>query len=636
MEYQKSGDTSWKSISGTTVTGLANGTYYVRKKAVAATSFKSANATVTIEPYTTTEPEKNIYKFGRDTYGFQNFGDSDSPGGHCFGMSVTSSGYYLGLLDISITGGNNNQGLYALSANSTVKAPICYYQPRQGSPALKATVAGGSTYKTGVSNITSDWTEVVNYVKSHAYDDKGGLQIGFRKNSQGGHAINFLRYSEVDGQPRIYAYDNNFPKSETYFYKDNQGLIRQAPNSTFSGAIDCIALRNVATYFSIAGGFNLTHVIYADKDTISVENAVVYPMDGNIELGEHVMFEIPEQMEQVVIIPLTDGAAFKYLDNTYSFGKIDDDTIGILTLSTLEENALAQDPVFTVIQNSEQTYTVTVKAGVGGTVSGGGKFAKNTEVTITATPNTGFAFDGWYDNSVRYETGLKITGAGAVYTFTVTGDCMLEARFTANEPNPGSISNFAKTKTYKSGMFTDVDENQWYGFKQGKVIASAYEYGLMQGNSANTFNPTGNITIAEAITVASRVHSIYMTGKENFTAGNPWYQPYVDYAVANGIISSGDFTNYTRSATRAEMAYIFSRSLPTAEFAAQNTVNSLPDVNTGTKYYDAILSLYKAGVVGGNDAAGTFKPNANITRAEAAAIISRVVLPTTRLSGKTY
>jgi len=59
-------------------------------------------------------------------------------------------------------------------------------------------------------------------------------------------------------------------------------------------------------------------------------------------------------------------------------------------------------------------------------------------------------------------------------------------------------------------------------------------------------------------------------------------------------------------------------------------------VNAGTKYYDAILTLYKAGVVGGNDAAGTFKPTANITRAEAAAIISRVVLPSTRQSGKTY
>ena len=83
-------------------------------------------------------------------------------------------------------------------------------------------MAGGSYYLNYVNNITSDWTEVVNYVKSHAYDDKGSLQIGYRGTyidkgevKQAGHAINFLRYSEVGGQPRIYAYDNNFPNGET-------------------------------------------------------------------------------------------------------------------------------------------------------------------------------------------------------------------------------------------------------------------------------------------------------------------------------------------------------------------------------------------------------------------------------------
>ena len=185
-------------------------------------------------------------------------------------------------------------------------------------------------------------------------------------------------------------------------------------------------------------------------------------------------------------------------------------------------------------------------------------------------------------------------------------------------------------------MFTDVDENAWYGFNQGKVIARAYEYGLMKGDSATTFNPTGNMTVAEAITVAARVHSIYMTGEESFAQSSPWYKVYVDYAIDKGIIKSDDFTDYTRAATRAEMAYIFSKSLPAAEFAEQNTVNSLPDVNSDTPYYNAILTLYKAGIVTGNDDKGTFSPGNNITRAEAAAIISRVILPATRVSGKMY
>jgi len=77
------------------------------------------------------------------------------------------------------------------------------------------------------------------------------------------------------------------------------------------------------------------------------------------------------------------------------------------------------------------------------------------------------------------------------------------------------------------------------------------------------------------------------------------------------------------------MAYIFSRSLPESEFAQINNITSIPDVNQSTRYNDAIFLLYRAGVLTGN-AQGTFRPNDNINRAEAAAIISRVILPDTR------
>jgi len=201
-------------------------------------------------------------------------------------------------------------------------------------------------------------------------------------------------------------------------------------------------------------------------------------------------------------------------------------------------------------------------------------------------------------------------------------------------PGEAGLANFVKTESYKSGQFSDVDDNLWYG----PVVASVYEYGLMRGTGAAAFNPSGNITLAEAITIAARVHSIYSTGSENSASGNPipWYQANVDYAITNGIIAPNDFSNYTRAASRAEMVYIFSRALPQSEFKEQNTVNSLPDVNSGTPYHDSIFALYKAGVLTGNDAQGTFYPDRGISRAEAAAIASRVILPDTRESGRTY
>jgi len=208
------------------------------------------------------------------------------------------------------------------------------------------------------------------------------------------------------------------------------------------------------------------------------------------------------------------------------------------------------------------------------------------------------------------------------------------------EPAPepeGSMYNFAASTTYTPGQFSDVGAGDWYA----PYVATVYEYGIMLGSGNNQFNPAGNMKLSEAITIAVRIRSIYLGGVDTtaFTppgTDGPWYQSSVDYAIGTGMIKSGDFTDYNRYATRAEMAYIFSRSLPESEFPARNTVNSLPDVNSGTPYYSSIIMLYEAGIVSGSDAAGKFNPQNNITRAEAAVIISRVILVNTRLYGKTY
>ena len=285
-----------------------------------------------------------VYTLGKDTYSFANFSDSDSSGGHCFGMSITSSAYYLRILNIANIGGNYINGLYALSSNSTVKAPICDYQAKQGSYSRGATVAGWS------NNINSDWNAVVNYVQSGAYDDKGMLQIGYD-----GHAINFLRYSVVSGQPRIYAYDNNYPNVETYFYKDNAtGKIHQVKPYSTSEITSYMALRDVSTYFNLVSEFNATLVIYANVGVISINGIVGSLMEGNFGPEGCVMYEIPENLDLVEIIPLIDNATFEYLGNAYSFGKISDDTIGEFTLSKTDNKSTSTKPNLKIRRGNNQ------------------------------------------------------------------------------------------------------------------------------------------------------------------------------------------------------------------------------------------------------------------------------------------
>lgn len=191
-----------------------------------------------------------------------------------------------------------------------------------------------------------------------------------------------------------------------------------------------------------------------------------------------------------------------------------------------------------------------------------------------------------------------------------------------------SLDNFTKTNTY-SNTFTDIPAGHW----ATSVIKTCYEYGLMNGTSANTFDPTGDLTIAQALVMACRVHEIYATGKSTLTNGSPWYQPYVDYAIAKGIVAAGEFTEFNAKATRGEMAHIFCNALPASAIPEINYVEYIPDVDETTPYADEIMLLYKAGILTGSDAFGTFRPDSNISRAEAAAIIARIAILAERKVG---
>lgn len=108
----------------------------------------------------------------------------------------------------------------------------------------------------------------------------------------------------------------------------------------------------------------------------------------------------------------------------------------------------------------------------------------------------------------------------------------------------------------------------------------------------------------------------------------PWYRSSVAYCVASGIITEGEFTDYERPVTRAEMARIFAatalgRGMPEIN-SLERVKSHLPDVKAGDYAADAIYSLYAKGVFTGTDGQLTFRAEGRLTRAEAAAIVSRM------------
>ena len=183
------------------------------------------------------------------------------------------------------------------------------------------------------------------------------------------------------------------------------------------------------------------------------------------------------------------------------------------------------------------------------------------------------------------------------------------------------LDNFGKVNAYTAGQFTDVPADAWFA----PNVQAAYELDLMTGSSATTFNPNGNLTIAEALVLACRLHSTYVGDGETFAAnGGTWYQPYVDYAVNNDIVSAGAYANYTATATRAQFAAILAAALPDEALPAINSVTSLPDLDSSAAYAAAVLKLYNAGILTGSDAAGSFKPTSTIQRSEVATIVTRM------------
>lgn len=187
--------------------------------------------------------------------------------------------------------------------------------------------------------------------------------------------------------------------------------------------------------------------------------------------------------------------------------------------------------------------------------------------------------------------------------------------------------NFRQIRNYTADTFVDVKETDWF-FQNIKAV---YELGLMVGKGMGEFDTDSSVTLAETVTIAARLQALYKTGKTEFPTSDPWYQSYVDYAKYNGI---ADLTGMDLNAPtmRAQFAEILACALPEDELAIVNTVDddAIPDVLTADSFGFAVYRLYRAGILTGSDMAGTFYPFSNITRAEVAAIVTRMVDPSLR------
>ena len=181
--------------------------------------------------------------------------------------------------------------------------------------------------------------------------------------------------------------------------------------------------------------------------------------------------------------------------------------------------------------------------------------------------------------------------------------------------------------------FTDVSSNSWYY----SSVRSAWEKGLIDGVTASEFRPDATLTVAQAIKLAAALHQLDKTGTVTLRNGSEtWYDSYVSYAVANGIIEK-NYASYTAAQmnaaiTRAEFVHIFHGAESTYKAINQVADDAIPDVKNGDAFASDIYEFYRAGILTGSDVKGTFHPASSIKRSEVATILLRMFETSARKS----
>ena len=155
-------------------------------------------------------------------------------------------------------------------------------------------------------------------------------------------------------------------------------------------------------------------------------------------------------------------------------------------------------------------------------------------------------------------------------------------------------------------------------------------YAYIIGYEDGTVRPQGNITRAEVATIFFRlltdeVRAEYWSTVSGYTdvkAGD-WYNNAISTLSNLGIITGYEDGTFRPNASisRAEFVTIATRFF---DYAAEYE-GAFSDVSYSSWYADFVQAAVDMGLVNGYEN-GTFRPNASITRAEAVAIVNRVLL----------
>ena len=178
--------------------------------------------------------------------------------------------------------------------------------------------------------------------------------------------------------------------------------------------------------------------------------------------------------------------------------------------------------------------------------------------------------------------------------------------------------------------FSDVSEGDWF-YEPVTWLASR---GILQGFEDGTFRPRDTLTEIQLVKLLLKP---YLPEDTEEPKGAQWWVPYAEFGLREGILTVEDLASMNEAASRLRVAELIARLplLPVSEEylvepdedAIRADIGDWEDIPEEQRA--AVEAVYAAGVMQGYED-GCFHPERILTRAEGAAVIQRLMLPSLR------
>ena len=550
MEYQKSGDSAWTDCGGTEVTGLTNGTYYVRVKATG-TVLASDSQTVTINAYSSlpseTQPTATFTATGPDS-GMLSGVDS--------GLKYQiNSGAWTDITsnaDVALT------GLSACTINVVKKGngTTTTDSPAQTITVTKAATPTGVT-AVGCSTSSNNDGKLKNVTTAMEYQKSGAAAWTLGTGSDIVNLSDGTYLVRVKATGTVLASDNQTvvvaayvaPTEYTITFDVNGG-IGTIPSQTTSGrklsslptAIHSGSYSFAGWYTAISSGTQITTTYTFSADTTVYAHWTYTGGGGGGGGGSYTpSYTVSVDKTENGTITVSPKSASK--GDTVTITVKPDKGYELDTLKVLDKNG---DKVKLTEKNGKYTFTMPT-----GKVTVKGSFVEEAPVQIFKD----VPVDAYYYEAVKWAAEKGITGGVGNGLFAPNQPCTRAQIVTflwraAGSPAPKSMSSFA-----------DVPADAFYA----KAVAWAVENGITGGTGDGKFSPDATCTRAQSVTFLYRAAgSPKVSGSAEFgdVPTNAYYADAVAWAAKNGITGGigGGLFGSGNDCTRAQIVTFLYRN----------------------------------------------------------------------------